>query len=294
MNTGVSARCIALGIVLAAITGCASQPRHFIEPSDRSPPGGREAMVMVPQGEIRAQVVASQAGAAFGLVGALIDTGVNQHRANKAETAITPLRTELSDYGFDQRALAATQATLAQLDWLSVRKTGFSKDTSKQNAMAILDKSEAPEVLLAVYDYELTADFSALQVNARFTIDSKNVPAGQSPESRIKLDHAVYSQTFSYVIVLSGAGKDLEENCGKWSWSHAQPARVALDRGIERVNALLVRQLQETPEQLKKLAEGASTEANGHKGKLIEQNDEGILLIDASGTWVYVARGAAG
>jgi len=288
------ARCAALGLALAAFGGCATQPKHFIDAADRSPPGGREAVVMVPQGEIRGQVLASQAGAAFGLVGALVDTGINQHRANKAESAITPLRTEMSDYSFDQQALASTQATLAQLDWLGVRKTSFSKDTSKQNANAILDKSEAPEVLMAVYDYELTADFSAMQVNARFTISPKAVPAGQSPDSRVKLEHAVYSQTFTYLFALPTAGNDMTANCGKWSESHALAARAALDRGIERVNALLMRQLAATPDELKKLSEGESIEANGHKGKLIEQNDQGILLVDAAGTWVYVARGSAG
>lgn len=288
------ARYVALGMVLAAFAGCAAQPRHFIDPADRSPPGGREAVVIVPQGEIRAAVVASQAGASLGLVGALIDTGVNQHRTNKAEAAITPLRTELSDYNFDQRALAATQGTLAKLDWLNIRKTTFSKDTSKQNTNAILDKSESPEVLMAVYDYALTADFSAMEVTARFTISPKAIAAGQSPDSRIKLDHAVYSQTFTYVIALSGADDDLRSNCDKWSLGHARSARLALGLGIERVNALLVRQLQETPDELKKLTEGASVEAGGHKGKLVEQNAEGTLLIDPTGNWVYVAGATAG
>jgi hypothetical protein len=281
-------------MVLAAFAGCATQPKHSIDPADRSPPGGREAVVMVPQGEIRAAVVASNVGASFGLVGALIDTGVNQHRANKAEAAITPLRTELTDYNFDQQALTATQATLAKLDWLSVKKTTFSKDTSRQNINALLDKSASPEVLMAVYDYALTADFSAMELTARFTISPKAIAAGESPDARIKPEHAVYSQTFTYVIALSGADDYLASNCSKWSQSHARPARTALDLGIERINALFVRQLQETPDELKKLSQGASVEAGGHKGKLVEQSAEGTLLVDPAGDWVYVAGATAG
>ena len=294
MDTGISARGVALGMALGALAGCAAQPRHFIDPADRSPPGGREAVVIVSQGEIQGQIVASKRGATQGAVGALIDIGINQHRTNAAEAVITPLRTELSDYSFDQRALAATQATLTRLDWLSVKKTAFSKDVSKQNTNAILDRSAAPEVLIAVYDYALTADFSEMQVSARFTIAPKAVPPGQSPDSRTAPEHAVYSQTFTYLIMLSSAGDDMTVNCRKWSQSHAQAARIALDRGIEGVNTLLVRELEATPDQLKKLAEGENTEAHGHKGKLAERNSEGILLVEPGGTWVYIARGTAG
>jgi hypothetical protein len=291
--TNIARRAV-LVMALAALGACATQPKHSIDPADRSPPGGREAVVMVPQGEIRAAVVASNAGAGLGLVGALIDTGVNQHRTNKAEAAITPLRTELSDYNFDQQALTTTQATLTKLDWLSVKKTTFSKDTSKQNINALLDKSASPEVLMAVYDYALTADFSAMELTARFTISPKAIAAGESPDSRLKPEHAVYSQTFVYVIALSGADDNLASNCSKWSQGHARPARTALDLGIERIDALLVRQLQETPDEIKKQSQGASVEAGGHKGKLVEQSAEGTLLVDPTGRWVYVAGATAG
>lgn len=128
MKAMEAARRAALVFVFVVMAGCASQPRHFLDPADRSPAGGREAVVLVPQGEIKTLIVASQAGASFGLVGALIDVGVNQHRANAAEKPIMPLRTALTDYHFDQQALAATQVTVERMDWLAVRKTSFSKD----------------------------------------------------------------------------------------------------------------------------------------------------------------------
>jgi hypothetical protein len=63
MKAMETARRATLGLVFVVMAGCASQPRHFLDPADRSPVGGREAVVLVPQGEIKTLVVASQAAA---------------------------------------------------------------------------------------------------------------------------------------------------------------------------------------------------------------------------------------
>lgn len=288
------ARRAALGLLFMVMAGCASQPRHYLDPADRSPAGGREAVVLVPQGEIKTLVVASQAGAAFGLVGALIDVSVNQHRANAAEKSITPLRTALIDYHFDQQALAATQATVAKMDWLAVRKSIFSKDISKENSNSILDKSASPEVLFVSYSYELSANFDMMQVDATFSIFPKVAPKGQSPDSRMKLENAAYSESFTYLVPLAEAGEDIAENCRRWSDNSAEIARRALARGIGGVNALAERGLVQTSDDVKKLQQGAKADAGGRKGKLIEKTDAGTLLLDDLGNWVFVAQLPAG
>jgi len=288
------ARRAALGFAIVTMAGCASQPRHFLDPADRSPTGGREAVVLVPQAEIKTLIVASQAGAAFGLVGALVDVGVNQRRANAAEKSITPLRTALIDYHFDQQALAATQLTVDRLDWLSVRKTSFSKDNSKENTNSILDKSASPEVLFVSYNYELTADFSMMQVDARFSIFPKVAPKGQSNESRAKLENAAYSESFTYLVPLAGAGADVAENCRLWSDNNAEIARRALVQGINGVNALAERSLVQTSDDVKKLQQGAKVNTEGRRGKLIEKTDAGTLMLDDLGNWVFVAQSPAG
>jgi hypothetical protein len=289
-----AARRATLGLVFVVMAGCASQPRHFLDPADRSPVGGREAVVLVPQGEIKTLVVASQAGAAFGLVGAIIDVSVNQHRANAAEKSITPLRTALIDYHFDQQALAATQETVAKMDWLAVRKTSFSKDISKENTNSILDKTASPEVLFVSYSYELSADFTMMQVDARFTISPKVAPKGQSTDSRMKLENAAYSENFTYLVPLAGAGEDVAENCRHWSDNNAEIARRALDQGIAGVNALAERGLVQTSGDVQKLQQGAKVDAGARKGKLIEKTDAGTLLLDDSGNWVFLAQSPAG
>lgn len=294
MKAMEAARRAALGLVFVVMAGCASQPRHFLDPADRSPAGGREAVVLVPQGEIKTQVVASQAGAAFGLVGALIDVSVNQHRANAAEKSITPLRTALIDYHFDQQALAATQATVAKMDWLGVRKTSFSKDISKENTNSILDGSASPEVLFVSYSYELSADFTMMQVDARFSISPKVAPKGQPADSRMKLENAAYSENFTYLVPLAGASGDVAENCRRWSDNNAEIARRALDQGIGGVNALAERGLVQTSGDVQKLQQGEKVDAGHRKGKLIDKTEAGTLLLDDSGNWVFLAQSSGG
>ena len=294
MKAMEAARGAALVFVFVVMAACATQPRHFLDPADRSPAAGREAVVLVPQGEIKTVIVASQAGASLGLVGALIDVGVNQHRANAAEKSILPLRTALTDYHFDQQALAATQVTVERLDWLAVRKTSFSKDISKENTSSILDKSASPEVLFVAYSYEMSPDFTMMQVDARFSIFAKVAPKGQSADSRMKLENAAYSENFTYLVPLAEASDDVADNCRRWSDNNAEIARRALVQGIGGVNALAERGLVQTSDDAKKLQEGAKVEAAGRRGKLIEKTDAGTLLLDDLGNWVFVVQFPAG
>jgi hypothetical protein len=286
-----------LGLALLATAGCATQGRHALDAADRSPSGGREAVVMVPQAEIRAEVVASNVGAATGggLLGALIDVGVNQHRTKNAEKSITPLRNALVDYSFDKEALATTQETLTKLDWLKVqRAAAFSKDSSKENDNAILDKSASPEVLFVSYTYEVTADFSAMEVTAQFTISPKAAPRGQSADARLSVQNAAYTQQILYFVPLAGAGTDPDENCKHWSDKNAAAARAALGRGLSGLNGLAQRALAQSEGDVKKLEQGPKGEAAGRKGKLIEKNAEGTLILDILGNWVFQAEQPVG
>jgi hypothetical protein len=283
----------ALGAVL--LSACATGPtRHALDPADRSPAGGREAVVIVPQGELRALVSQAKGGQAFGLIGAIVDVSVTQHRANAAESALKSIRDGLGDYNFDQRALAATQSAVDKLDWLGVRKVTFSKDASNESSIANLDRTDSPEVIFAVYEYALTADFSAVQVSARVSIAPKKIPAGGDSAARIKLTNAAYAQSFQCMIRLAGADGKMTDNAQHWSADNAKLVRQALDQGIERVSALMQRSLSQTPGDVQKLSQGEEITVGDSKGKVIEKTDVGTLLVDLTGTWVYVVTAPVG
>lgn len=302
---------LAFALILSGLTACAQTPRVLV-PSDRSPAGGREALVVVQQGEIRGDIVPSHVGqaaaagaaavpfigillaAAAGAAGGAADASVNQHRAKLAEASATPIRNGLEGYDFDQRALDSTRGTLLGMGWLGVTQTSFSKVLTDNSLGTFLDKSPAPEGLVAAYDYALTPDFSALRVGAAVTIYSKAAPAGDPVAARLQLQNAKYHQVFRCDYPLAGADKNMDDNARLWAANHAAAARQALDLGLKCLSGLMQRGLQETPAQAAALSRGAQIKASGETGKLIEKSSAGTLLLDPTNAWVLVANTPSG
>lgn len=275
--------------VLLLIGGCAATPRAVLDPAERSIPGGRDVLVAVPQGEIQAVVVSATGGQAFGLVGALIDVSISQHRANRAELDIKPVRDALIDYDFDRRALETTRTTLSRLPWLQVGKVSFSKEFTDGSLGAFLDKTDAAQVLFAEYNYSLTADFSALQVSVALTIDATHAPAGQPPASRLKLSNAAYHQEILYVVPLAHA-TDMPANAARWAADHGALARRGLEQALSKLSEEMCRSLAQSPAVAARLAQGANVSLGpGTTGKLIAKDAQGTLAVTPAGSWVYLA-----
>lgn len=297
---------LASALILSGLTACAQTPR-VLAPSDRSPVGGREALVVVQQGEIRGDIVQSHVGqaaaagaaavpflgvllaAAAGAAGGAADATVDQHRTKLAETAATPIRNGLEGYDFDRRALDSTRVTLLEMGWLGVSHTSFSKVLTDASLGGFLDESPAPEGLVAVYDYALTPDFSALRVGAAVTIYSKTPPAGDPVTARLELQNARYHQVFRCDYPLASADKSMDDNARLWAANHAAAARQALDLGLKCLSGLMQRGLEETPAQASALSRGAQITAGGETGKLIDKSNAGTLLLDPTNAWVLVA-----
>jgi len=296
MRFTVIARRVAPVFLLALIAGCAT-PKHAVDIKTRSPTGGREVVVLIPQAEIYGDINQSTAGASMGLVGALVDYAVNQHRLSKADQAVAPLRDALNGFSFDQRAVAATEDSLAKLPWLELKDSVYSKDNSPGNLMSLLDQSQAPEVILALYEYYLDPRFVDLRVELQVTITTKAVPPGKSPGSRITPRNAIYAQSFMCVVPLANAGKDVSANIHHWAQDQGAALRQAIDQAIEHVNALVARGLQESPEDLPRIKERVKVTAGQTVwwGKLIDKDDDGTMIINwATGEWVYLAQKPVG
>ncbi|HEX4195153.1 MAG TPA: hypothetical protein VHY80_18730 [Stellaceae bacterium] len=82
---------------LFLLAACAAPPKRALDPAARNA-DARDAIVVVPQGEIRAIIKPSNAGMATGggLIGALIDVSINQIRTNSAEDEVRPIRDALA------------------------------------------------------------------------------------------------------------------------------------------------------------------------------------------------------
>jgi hypothetical protein len=282
-------------LFFALLAGCQSGPplKHAFEESDRTPPGGREVVVIVPQGEIRARVVPATGGFAFGLIGAIVDASVNQSRAKKEESTIAPIRDGLTGYNFDQKALVSAKETSEKLQWLAVKKVSFSKDISNESLLKSLDQSQSPQVAFVAYDYALSADFSSVIVTAKVSVMPKTAPPGHAPADRLKMQGAAYEQVFRCPIALSNP-TDMDANAHRWAVNNSTLARQALDEGLIRIQSMIERSIAMTPADVANLPQGDATKVGDFKDRVFDHDGQGTLILDTAGAWIYVENGPIG
>src|SRR5436305_2101513 len=102
----------AVFLVCAITQGCAVPPKRALSPEARDIAGGRAAVVVSGQGEVKPEVNASNVAMVTGggLIPALIDAAITQSRVNSAEKTVRVVRDALGTYDFDRHALEATRA----------------------------------------------------------------------------------------------------------------------------------------------------------------------------------------
>src|SRR5580692_1676538 len=96
---------LAILLPVLFLGACAGIPPHEALPdAARDKISSTEVVLPIKQREIYVFVPNSTAGAASGggLIGALVDAGINDIRTSKAEAAVKPLRDALVDFDFDK------------------------------------------------------------------------------------------------------------------------------------------------------------------------------------------------
>ena len=103
-----------MALAAVTITACVTPiPEHVaLDPAARASIDSTEVVAPVRQSEIYVFVPAATAGQANGLIGALIDAGIDAHRAKTAGDSVKPLRVALVDYNFDQKLQGDLQTSL--------------------------------------------------------------------------------------------------------------------------------------------------------------------------------------
>lgn len=240
------ALCVCLTGFFASGVSQAAIKNNYVAPEAHAIEGGRSVYVMVPQAEIQPNINISNltAAAGGGLLFALIDAGVNNARAKEAEKQVIPLREALVGFEVDPRIQGASAAAINGLGWLDVRATKFSKDPSGDAMLAALDAGATPQLLVLRYDYETSADFSAIVVSLRASLVNKATPKGKKPTVRQQAKYLPYNQSFrSFVLLPDPNPKDAAANVQAWAADGAKAARTAIDLGIQRCDELFVRSL---------------------------------------------------
>jgi hypothetical protein len=283
-------------VLVFSLAGCVTQPKQFLPADGREVAGGRDLLVTVPQNEIIAGIQESNVTAAVGggLLFALIDAGVNQSRAKKAETAIVPVRDALTDYSFDKKALALSEEIGRSSPWLGVKKSELNKDPSNARISGAIDASPGPQLLTMTYDYALDNNFQVLKVGTNMSLLPKALPKkGSKPEQRVLLTNAAFNRRILTIFPLdAGATNELDPNAALWAKDGGRQAEEKLDRSLAKMGVLMKKALEFTPEQDKALNKTKNQTIQGVVGKVIETDADGTLLRDNLGLWQYVFKPA--
>src|SRR5690348_15603505 len=111
-----------VGALLAALAlaACVTPtPTHVaLAPAARDSIASTAVVAPVAQSQIYIYVPPTTAGQSNGLIGALIDAGVDSYRAHTAESGVKPLRDAVVDMSFDQALAGQLKTSLSQVAWL--------------------------------------------------------------------------------------------------------------------------------------------------------------------------------
>jgi hypothetical protein len=236
------------------MAACASQPSiHLpLSAAARTDMTSTDMVLPIRQSEIYVFVPTATAGASFGLIGALIDVGIDSSRTSKAETAVTPLRNALVDYSFDNALQDELKTSLPQVAWLHAGNVSVVRDVSNDGLAKTITASKASAVFLVVADYRLSNDGDVLFVTLQAALMPNNdqlralIPGKRDEKTLAALNNALYRNRFVFEAHMHG-GVDRDTNIAAWSANNGSAARAALTMAVKKLVPLLVEDVQRDP-----------------------------------------------
>lgn len=269
--------------VAVLLQGCAAPPTT-LDQNQRDVPGGRDAVVVLEQDEIRAEFVKAYGNG--GYISEVIAESANARRSEQAERTVQPVRDSVRGYDFGRHAVDATRSALPRISWFDMKDVSFAKDGSKEKMGGILAQSAAPQLLVARYSYSMSPACDRIAVMLDVDMFAKGA---DKPENQIAPEKALYTQHFRYVRRLTGATRHAARNAAAWAADDGQAARAAFDAGLSMVNDLLIRSLTQSAEAAADLEQGRALSYGDEAGKVVETSAKGTLLYNAHGhTWTFI------
>lgn len=255
---------LACGFILQACT--TPTPTHVgLAVAARDRITSTEVVAPIGQSEITVFVPPSTIGADNGLMGALIDNGINSHRAGTAERDVRVLRDAMLDYDFDARFRAALQDELSKIDWLNVRTVRVVKDASPENLDRVIQQSVDSAVLIAVTGYNLANDGSVVGIGVTADLFPKTPDldafrsAAPNAGRLYAPENAIYRKVLGYEVPASLKVGDRATMISTWSSDGGAALRTALDRGAGILAARLAADLQAMSDPSPRAGAAAST-----------------------------------
>lgn len=238
------------------LTACTTPLIHQpLSAAARGDLASTEVVTPIRQSEIYVFVPTEQGGASHGLIGVLIDAGIDAVRTSKAETAVAPLRNAMVDFNFDTALQAELKNSLAKIEWLHPVNFQIEHDVSDQGIERTLTDSKTASVLFVIADYHLSNDGDVLLASFDAALMPNNdqlralIPGKRDTKRPIARENALYQNRFAFEAHVSGTD-DRDRNIAEWSANNAAAARAALEMATRKFADMLKEDLQRPEEDV--------------------------------------------
>lgn len=267
-----------VGLALLLSTPAFSYPAETVPDTVRNPAAPSGLLVIVPQVEIRASInpAGGAGGANESIVGALIVGAMDASRAKKTEDKAEQIRSILDGFDVDELARAETAKAFAPLSWVNTSEASFGKDPTLWGKMAVLDKGNAPHLVIVNYEYEMTPDLSGVMVYAVTHIVDKVNPKAKTPEKRFLPERLTFGRVVYTTTSLAPdpSGKAID-GATAWAADDGKLLKMALQMGVAKSAQLAARTVSLTPDDLVAMNAKDMPKLNlgFHRGRVVEGAD---------------------
>jgi hypothetical protein len=231
---------------LLVSTGCATTKRVPLGEENAQRLKTVRPVAALAQQELKTSIVVSNAGAGFGLIGALIDTSVNNSAAKGAEAKVVPVRNALIGWEAGAALRAALEREVVPVALLHVGKIEVQQLPDAKDAIAKLVEGTKEDALFLVQtDYRLSPAFDRIVITAKASLLRAKLPptsAEQDAAADGSEPKPLYANTFVTSTALPGfvAGKTtLDEAAALWAAEQGRAARTALEVGMNEVARMI-------------------------------------------------------
>jgi hypothetical protein len=203
--------------------GCATPTPYRLDPAAGDRIAELNATVCVENESITIKVLASSYGSGGGLVGALIDAGVESKRKKEAVKMVAPLKEKTADVHFRDALHDALMPMLKELAWPRVSDL---KIKDKPVLITAADVSERPYLDIHS-NYQLSPTAEVLEISTGFAV---------YPQGAAK---AMVVGSVRYSSERIGKFEENDEAIALWAENNAAAYRQALAQGIEETVKML-------------------------------------------------------
>ena len=293
-KTAATATLAALIAVLACniCQAKTATPKNYVSEDTRNIVGGRKVVIVIPQTELMPGIAAWELGEAR--FNDPLEDLINDAKTARGEKFIEPLRAALRPYDFDVRMFAALKTVVEQCSWMRAQDIELTRDGSGKNIERLLNASDTRQMLVMVVNYATDFRYDSIIVSVEASLLVRQIPRGEHSEARLRKDYIPYFQAFRSIVELPDPDhSDREADLARWSAANASQARAALDFGIQRLPALLAKNLEATQAETQTWRgrnDRKTVERAGMPGWVVEKQDDVTLFVEARGGALNLLR----